>query len=128
VSSPLRGTVGLPNHVRRATGPGWALVGDAGYHRDPITSHGITDAFRDAELLAVAADRALRDPSAEEEAMGSYQRERDEAIAETFRLTCAIGAFPSLDRFVELQTELSRVLDTEAAYLATRPALAAPVG
>ena len=46
---------GLPNHVRQAHGPGWALVGDAGYHRDPITGHGISDAFRDAELLADAA-------------------------------------------------------------------------
>ena len=52
IRTPLRGTVALPNHVRRAGGPGWALVGDAGYHRDPITGHGITDAFRDAELLA----------------------------------------------------------------------------
>ena len=41
----------LPNYLRRPHGPGWALVGDAGYHRDPITGHGITDAFRDAELL-----------------------------------------------------------------------------
>jgi 2-polyprenyl-6-methoxyphenol hydroxylase-like FAD-dependent oxidoreductase len=49
---PVRGAMRLPNHVRAATGPGWALVGDAGYHRDPITGHGITDAFRDAELLA----------------------------------------------------------------------------
>ena len=43
----------------RPAGPGWALVGDAGYHRDPITGHGITDAFRDAELLAAAADAWL---------------------------------------------------------------------
>ena len=42
-----------------ASGPGWALVGDAGYHRDPITGHGITDAFRDAELLADAVHSAL---------------------------------------------------------------------
>ena len=43
-----------PSFVRQAAGPGWALVGDAGYFRDPITGHGITDAFRDAELLARA--------------------------------------------------------------------------
>ena len=34
------------------SGPGWALVGDAGYHLDPITAQGMLDAFRDAELLA----------------------------------------------------------------------------
>ena len=60
VTAPLRGYVALPNHVRRPSGPGWALVGDAGYHRDPITGHGMTDAFRDAELLADAADAVLR--------------------------------------------------------------------
>ena len=40
-------------------GPGWALVGDAGYHKDPITAQGMLDAFRDAELLADAVDRGL---------------------------------------------------------------------
>jgi hypothetical protein len=39
------------NLMRQAFGPGWALVGDAGYHRDAVTAHGISDAFRDAELL-----------------------------------------------------------------------------
>jgi flavin-dependent dehydrogenase len=43
---------GRPGHLRRAHGPGWALVGDAGYYKDPIVAHGITDALRDAELLA----------------------------------------------------------------------------
>ena len=41
------------------TDPGWALVGDAGYHKDPNTAQGITDAFRDAELLAEAIDAGL---------------------------------------------------------------------
>ena len=58
-TAPIRGAVGLPCHVLQATGPGWALAGDAGYHRDPITGHGITDAFRDAELLAYHFGRAL---------------------------------------------------------------------
>ena len=44
---------------RQAGGPGWALVGDAGYHKDPITAQGMLDAFRDAELLADAVDRGL---------------------------------------------------------------------
>ena len=48
----LRGFAGVPGFLRRARGPGWALVGDAGYFKDPLTAHGITDALRDAELLA----------------------------------------------------------------------------
>ena len=43
---------GLTGYLREAAGPGWALVGDAGYFKDPITAHGITDALRDAEILA----------------------------------------------------------------------------
>src|SRR5258706_4410935 len=42
------GTADLPNFFRKPYGPGWALVGDAGYHKDPYTGQGITDAFRDA--------------------------------------------------------------------------------
>jgi flavin-dependent dehydrogenase len=123
VRAPLRGTVALPNHVRRAAGPGWALVGDAGYHRDPISAHGMTDAFRDAELLATAADRMLVDPSAEGEAMAAYQEERDAALARTFALTRQLAAFPPLERFVELETELAHALDEEAAALAVLPDL-----
>ncbi|MEM9148108.1 MAG: NAD(P)/FAD-dependent oxidoreductase [Pseudomonadota bacterium] len=50
----LRRFGGRPMHLRQAYGPGWALVGDAGCFKDPCTAHGITDAFRDAELLARA--------------------------------------------------------------------------
>ena len=46
---------GLPARLRRPAGAGWALVGDAGSFKDPLTAHGITDALRDAELLARAA-------------------------------------------------------------------------
>src|SRR5207342_1418891 len=52
----IMGTADLPNFYRKPYGPGWALVGDAGYHKDPITGLGISDAFRDAALLAEAID------------------------------------------------------------------------
>ena len=74
ITAPLRGYAGLPNHVRRPSGPGWALVGDAGYHRDPITGHGMTDAFRDAELLADAADAVLRGACPRASAMARYEQ------------------------------------------------------
>ena len=57
--SPATGMLKMPNHVRQAHGPGWALVGDAGYHRDAITGHGLSDAYRDAELLASALSEVL---------------------------------------------------------------------
>ncbi len=45
-----------PNFFRKPYGPGWALVGDAGYNKDPITAQGISDAFRDAERCSAALD------------------------------------------------------------------------
>jgi 2-polyprenyl-6-methoxyphenol hydroxylase-like FAD-dependent oxidoreductase len=124
VDGPLRGAVGLRSYVRRAVGPGWALVGDAGYHRDPITGHGMTDAFRDAELLATAADDALREPRARQlPLLEDYQSRRDAALAPTLRLTAAMSAFPAPSRFVELQHELSAVLEQEARELAALPRL-----
>jgi flavin-dependent dehydrogenase len=131
VESPVRGRAGLPNVVRRPIGrplpggvsQGWALVGDAGYHRDPVTGHGITDAFRDAELLANAVDAALRsrDPGCALDALTAYQLRRDTAIRETFDITRALSAFPSPERFVELQIQLSDALEREAADLAAQP-------
>jgi flavin-dependent dehydrogenase len=112
---PVRGTVRLPNHVRTATGPGWALAGDAGYHRDPITGHGITDAFRDAELLAGAIDDQLRGRAPD---LSAYETARDAALRETFDLTCAMSRYPGLDEFVALQKRLSRALEVEADQLA----------
>ena len=122
VVSTVRGIVAPPNYVRQAHGPGWALVGDAGYHRDPITGHGITDAFRDAELLAGALALALDDTRREQEHLADYQAQRDEALAETFELTRALCRFPEPHRFVELQMQLSAALDREATQLASRPA------
>ncbi len=125
VEAPVRGSVDLPNIVRRPIGrpgAGWALVGDAGYHRDPITGHGITDAFRDAELLANAIDIALRHPGCADDALAGYQTRRDLALRDTFDLTRALSAFPRPERFVELQIQLSDALEREAVDLAAQPA------
>ena len=116
VVSPVRGAVRLPNHLRQATGPGWALVGDAGYHRDPITGHGITDAFRDAELLTRSIDDHLRGGGAD---LSEYEASRDAALRETFDLTCAMTRYPPLDQFVALQKRLARALELEADFLAS---------
>ncbi len=124
--SRTRGIVAPPNYVRQAYGDGWALVGDAGYHRDPMTGHGITDAFRDAELLADALHSALPDPTSEQAALAEYQERRDDALAEVFGLTRELTRFPDTTRFVELQIELSEALDREAQLLASLPATSQP--
>jgi flavin-dependent dehydrogenase len=120
-TSPVRGMLRQPNHVRQAFGPGWALVGDAGYHRDAITAHGITDAFRDAEFLAVALDQALRADEEESTALARYQQQRDQALREIFDITCRLSAYPPVPMFTELQKKLNAAIDNEAAALAARP-------
>ena len=67
----------VPNYFRKPYGPGWALVGDAGYSKDPITAQGIPDAFRDAERCATALDAVLSGRKPFDDAMSTYQIERD---------------------------------------------------
>jgi 2-polyprenyl-6-methoxyphenol hydroxylase-like FAD-dependent oxidoreductase len=110
-----------PNHIRQAYGPGWALVGDAGYHRDPVTGHGLSSAFRDAELLSAALDTALRGEADETSALAGYQRHRDEALREVFDLTRELVTYPSVPEFVELTKRLGTAIDAEAAALAALP-------
>jgi flavin-dependent dehydrogenase len=120
-ASVTRGMIGFSNHLRHPVGPGWALAGDAGYHRDAITGHGISDAFRDAELLAAALDPVLRREADEATALAAFHAERDEQLREVFEITCELTTFPPADRFVELQKQLGVAIDTQAASLAARP-------
>ena len=68
---------GVPNFFRVPFGPGWALVGDAAYTKDPVTAQGMTDAFQSAEWCAEALDETFDRGRAYDEAMGDYQRRRD---------------------------------------------------
>ena len=120
-TSPVRGMLRQPNQVRQAFGPGWALVGDAGYHRDAVTAHGISDAFRDAEFLASALDQVLSADAEEATALACYQQQRDQALREIFDITCHLAAYPAAPMFIELQKQLSTAIDSEAAALAARP-------
>jgi flavin-dependent dehydrogenase len=85
------GTADLPNYFRTPYGPGWALVGDAGYHEDPCTAQGISDAFRHAELLVGAIDRWSTGEQTFDMAMAWYQQARDEAVLPMYELTCEIA-------------------------------------
>jgi 2-polyprenyl-6-methoxyphenol hydroxylase-like FAD-dependent oxidoreductase len=82
----------MANFSRQSYGAGWALVGDAGYHKDAVTAQGISDAFRDAEALAGAIDDALGGSRAWDEAMGAYQADRDEVTEAMFELTCQLAS------------------------------------
>lgn len=88
--APIAGAV-TPNFFRRPYGPGWALVGDAGYIRDPITAQGINDAFRDAERCATALDEVFTGKRAFGEAMDAYQRDRDRHVEGMYEFTCQLA-------------------------------------
>jgi 2-polyprenyl-6-methoxyphenol hydroxylase-like FAD-dependent oxidoreductase len=81
----------LVAYFRKPYGPGWALVGDAGYLLHPITAMGITDAFLDAERLAAALDTAFSGAASYEDAMAVYQRARDEHVGAMYEMTFDIA-------------------------------------
>jgi flavin-dependent dehydrogenase len=87
------GGTDFPNFFRTPWGAGWALVGDAGYYRDPITGLGIMDAFRDAGLLAEAIDDGLSGRAPMADALARYQRQRDEAAKPLYEFTLALARF-----------------------------------
>lgn len=120
-TSQVTGMLRTPNYIRTPHGPGWALVGDAGYHRDAVTGHGLSDAYRDAELLAVALHQVLRKEAEENAALAAYQRRRDRSLRDIFDITCDLASYPHAARFVQLQKQLAVAIDVEAAEVAARP-------
>jgi 2-polyprenyl-6-methoxyphenol hydroxylase-like FAD-dependent oxidoreductase len=81
----------VPNFFRKPFGPGWALVGDAGYTKDPITAQGISDAFHDAELCATALDETFDGRRPFEDAMSAYQRARDARVLAIYDFTTQLA-------------------------------------
>lgn len=112
-AEPLTVFSGRRGFIRQACGPGWALVGDAGYFKDPITAHGITDAMRDAELLANAATAG---------SVEQYQVTRDALSHSLFETTDAIaGLYWDLDQLKTLHQSLNQAMKQEVQHLLTLP-------
>jgi 2-polyprenyl-6-methoxyphenol hydroxylase-like FAD-dependent oxidoreductase len=108
----VRGFAGQVGFLRRSAGAGWALVGDAGYFKDPLTAHGISDALRDAEWLADAAARGGDD------ALVGYEVRRDELAREMLALTDAVASFDwDLEQVQRLHLDLSREMNREVEVI-----------
>jgi flavin-dependent dehydrogenase len=104
-----RGFPGEIGFFRQSFGPGWALVGDAGYFKDPLTAHGITDAFIDAELLAQAVAAGT------EGAFAGYQNARDTLAVKHFEVTDAVASFEwDLPQVQQLHRALSDEMKKES--------------
>lgn len=109
----IRGFGGHPGFIKKGSGPGWALVGDAGYFKDPLTSHGITDALRDAELLARAITRGTDD------ALVEYDAERHDLSRRLFEISDEIASLTWTDAEVQaLHRAFSAEMSREVRVLA----------
>ncbi|KAB8159559.1 FAD-dependent oxidoreductase [Streptomyces sp. 3MP-14] len=111
----LRGTGDQRNFFRQAAGPGWALVGDAGHHKDSITARGISDAFYQAESLVRHIGDGLADPARLDEALDAFAADRDKALTGGFEATLSVAQLEvheerlSLLRAVRQDEELTSI-------------------
>jgi 2-polyprenyl-6-methoxyphenol hydroxylase-like FAD-dependent oxidoreductase len=127
--SRLHGWRGAAGHVRRSWGPGWALVGDAGYYKDPITTHGITDALRDADLLAHAVIRSTAGGASARHAMAAYQDTRDRLSRALWDTTEEVAGYAwDAPRARTLMRAVSASMSDEVEHLARLPLQAAQFG
>jgi flavin-dependent dehydrogenase len=111
----LRAFAGVPGFLRQGAGPGWALVGDAGYFRDPLTAHGISDALREAEFLARSVIEGR------EEALYAFDEGRYERVRGFFEVTDRIASFDwNMDEVKEhhmvLAKEMNALIDMQRGF------------
>jgi 2-polyprenyl-6-methoxyphenol hydroxylase-like FAD-dependent oxidoreductase len=117
----------VQNEFRTPFGPGWVLVGDAGYVRDPITAQGISDAFRDAEDCSAALSAWLDGNAGYDEGLAAWQTSRDDTVLPMFEFTAQLASLEPPPP--EMQQLLSAVSGSQAAmdgfaslYAGTLPA------
>jgi flavin-dependent dehydrogenase len=110
----FRGTRDLPAFFRRPYGPGWALVGDAGYHIDPFMPTGIANAFRSAELLVEAIDAGFTGRQPWEEALTGYERQRNEMVLPAHEVFSSTPLFEPVDLAEEHRLRAALRQDQEA--------------
>ncbi len=120
----LRGFAGQHGYRRKAWGPGWALVGDAGAFEDPLSTHGITDAFRDAELLSAAVGDIRAGAASEAGGLLGYQAARDRMAERLFGVADAIASCTwSMTELRRLLLEASSAMTEQVERLESLDAL-----
>lgn len=89
--SKVRLSATHPSYFRRSWGPGWALAGDSGHFKDPVTAQGIRDAWRFGRLLGEAAAPVLDDPVALDRALAEYEADRDDQCLPMYQWSNRLG-------------------------------------
>jgi flavin-dependent dehydrogenase len=112
----VRSAIDTTSYFRRSSGPGWALAGDAGHFKDPVTAQGIRDALRFGRLLGEAAAPALGsgDPRELDRALARWERRRDRECAETYVWTNTLGRAAAMSP-VEVELYRAAAADPEIA-------------
>lgn len=116
------------NYFRKPFGPGWALVGDAGYDRDPITAQGISDAFRDAELCSSALDETFSGSGSFVDAMSRYQQARDGHALPMYEFTTQLATLePPPDEMQHLLGAMHGNVDAMDSFVSVAAGTLSPV-
>jgi len=120
------GTAGVPNYFRKPYGKGWALVGDAGYNRDPITAQGMSDAFIEAEQLADAIDAGLSGREDPDRALGGLEAARNDRVRAMYEFTCELAQLeppppPMQELFAALRGNQEATNDFLSAITGAKP-------
>ncbi|MFO7538896.1 MAG: NAD(P)/FAD-dependent oxidoreductase [Chloroflexota bacterium] len=120
-------SMGIPGFLRVPGGRGWALVGDAGFTKDPLSARGISDAFRDAELAARAIDGVLSGRQNTKQAMNDYQATRDRFALPIQQATRSLAHFTWDEAEASaLLRQLGKIIDEECRFLSQLDPLAGP--
>jgi flavin-dependent dehydrogenase len=122
----LRGTNDQRNFVRQAYGPGWALVGDAGYHKDSITGRGITDAFEQAAMLDDCVGDGLRDDARLAQGLRRYAARRARWYPPIYQSALACANLDVSPRQVSMLRFLATRQELVDRYYAVGAGLLAP--
>jgi flavin-dependent dehydrogenase len=117
-ASKVRVATDLPSFFRRSSGPGWALPGDAGHFKDPVTAQGIRDALRYGRRLGELAAPALDEPAALDRALREWEGEREADCIEAYQWTNKLArAEPMTPLEVELYRELCTSEELSRGFL-----------
>jgi 2-polyprenyl-6-methoxyphenol hydroxylase-like FAD-dependent oxidoreductase len=112
----------VANYFRRPFGPGWALVGDAGYNKDPITAQGISDAFHDAERCTSALVDVFGNGQPFADAMSAWQQARDTYALPIYELTTQLATLepppPEMQQLFGAVSGSQRAMDEFVSVIA----------
>lgn len=112
----VRSATGISSYFRRSAGPGWALPGDAGHFKDPVTAQGIRDALHYGRTLAESVSEVLDDPHALDAALSDWERRRVVECREIFHWTNRLARGEAM-RPLEIELYRTAADDPELAQI-----------